>query len=413
MYNKFKYLNAEVEKVKKNTRKYVLFMFLLMVMLCITGCGNHTDTNGTESENNKDSDSTTNGDTDITDCIGIDTGTYNSETDAQSFYLWGDMAKTKNGFYFFDSTMLMFFDLASKQLVPVCNKPNCEHDSIASEGCNAIFSEYNITYDHMSGVRYYDGYLYITGCDEEGYDCLYRIAQDGSTREKYMKLYRSGRMSTETESYRRAPSFWIHRGYVYYINEMEETQVIRRMELGKDKAEVVYEAQGERATIYRMKAYGDYLVFQTGNFAEDMINIEARICAYNIKTGEIGTIVNDVYNEYHIYDGKVYYTTATEIRCYDMDSKEDEAIIEGNNGYYEFCLDDTYIYTFEDGGTLRVYNHGGAIKCTVADKKVRNLYYVHDGYLLSDISASGAAILGLIEVSDFADGKAQWDIFKY
>lgn len=395
--------------MKKYTRNSRFILLFIIVILCTAGCGSNKDKNdGTVVNNGVASN---NGD--ISKTICIDTGKYNAETDAQSFFIWGSVAQTKNGFYFFDNCTIMFYDFASKQVVPLCNRPNCTHDVINSPDCNAILNENDniaMNYDTLA-IQFYQGNLYISGCDKEGYDSIYKISQDGSTREQYMKLYRSGMTQTVNESYRRSPTFCIHRGYVYYINEMEETQTIRRMEMGKDDTEIVYEPKGERATVYRMKAYGDYLVFQTGNFAEDMINIDGRICAYNIKTGEIGTIINNVYNEYHVFNGKVYYTTATEIRCYDMETKEDVAVIKGNADYYTFCIDEDYIYTFQDGGTLRVYSHDGTLKCTVQDKRIHSLYYVNDGYLLGDTSTD--IDLGLIEVSDFADGTAEWEIFVH
>lgn len=392
--------------MKKIIGNATFIILLVSILLCLAGCNKQDGNEGAASNSSTGADEKV---------ISIDTGKYNAETDAQSFFIWGSVAQTKNGFYFLTGQNIMFFDATSKQIVPLCNRPNCSHDYREAQDCNASLmgnDSIAMSYDTPT-IQYHEGDLYISGCDHEGYDCIYKISQDGSTREKYMKLYRSGMTNTTTESYRRYPSFLIHRGYVYYINEMEETQVIRRMKMGKDEAEVVYTPQGERATVYRMKAYGDYLVFQTGNFAEDMINIEARICAYNVKTGELGTIVENVYNEYHIFDGKVYYTTQSEIRCYDMKTKEDVAIIEGNNGYYNFCLDDTYIYTFEDGGILRVYTHDGEIKCTVVDESVSTLYYVHEGYLLSDISAEAEIKFGVIEVTDFKDGNATWEIYKY
>lgn len=395
--------------MKKYTRNRMFILLFTIVILCMVGCGSNKDKNDGTAVNNGVA--SNNGD--ISKTICINTGIYNAETDAQSFFIWGSVAQTKNGFYFFDNRTIMFYDFASKQVVPLCNRPNCTHDVMNSPDCNAILNENDniaMNYDTLT-IQFYKGNLYISGCDKEGYDSIYKISQDGSTREQYMKLYRSGMTQTVNESYRRSPTFCIHRGYVYYINEMEETQTIRRMEMGKDDTEIVYEPQGERATVYRMKAYGDYLVFQTGNFAEDMINIDGRICAYNIKTSEIGTIVNDVYNEYHVFNGKVYYTTATEIRCYDMETKEDVAVIKGNADYYTFCIDEDYIYTFQDGGTLRVYSHDGTLKCTVQDKRIHSLYYVNDGYLLGDTSAD--IDLGLIEVSDFADGTAEWEIFVH
>lgn len=348
--------------------------------------------------------------------ISIDIGEYDAETDAQSFFKWGYITQSKQGYYFCYGKMLMFYDFKSKQVVPVCNKPNCTHDSTTSPDCNAVFSDNYMSYDTGTGVRYYEGYLYMTACDEDGYDCLYQISLDGSTREKYMRLYRSGKTETTTESiegtstqsYRRAPDYWIHRGYVYYINNMEKNLAIRRMKMGSEKEELVYQTQGERAALYRMKAYGDYLVFQTGNFEEDMIEIDAGIYAYNTKTREIGEIVNNVYNEYHIYGDSVYYATATGIRRYDMKTQEDTSIIDGKSDYYAFCVDEDYIYTYNNKSILEVYTRDGQVLCCVIASEMQNLYNVNDGKILAWFSGGK---LGIIETEDFADGKAEWTCY--
>lgn len=417
--------------MRKQQKNKLLMGMLIFIMVCtITGCDNSNsgpdntalDNTQTEADNtqtetdNTQLDGSENGNENITNTICIDTGKYNAETDAQSFFSWGYIAQSKQGYYFNYGNVLLFYDFKSKQVVPVCNKPNCTHDSITSPDCNAVFSDYYMSYDIRSGIRYYEGYLYMTACDEDGYDCLYRISLDGSTREKYMRLYRSGKTETTTETiegtstqgYRRAPHFWIHRGYVYYINNMEKNPAIRRMKMGSEKEELVYKTQGERAALYRMKAYGDYLVFQTGNFEEDMIEIDAGLCAYNTKTGEIGTIVSGVYNEYHIYGDSVYYATATEIRRYDMKTKEDIAVIEGNDGYYSFGIDEEYVYTYNDKSTLKVYTHDGEEICCVIASEMQYLYNVNDGKILAKFKDGK---LGIIETKDFADGKAEWTCY--
>ena len=398
-------------------------------MLCtVTGC-NQSSNGTTEGEHNIANTEPENKETDnsvlissenrtesVANMICIDTGEYDSETDAQSFFSWGHIAQSRQGYYFCYGKQLRFYDFKSEQVVPVCNRPNCTHDSITSPDCNANFSNYSIQYDIGVGMCYYEGNLYITGCDKDGYDCLYRISLDGSEREKYMRLYRSGMTVTTTETlegtstqgYRRSPNFWIHRGYVYYINNMEKALTIRRMKMGTDKEELVYQTQGERAALYRMKAYGDYLVFQTGNFEEDMIEVDASLCAYNTKTGEVGTIVQNVYNEYHIYGDDVYYATATEIRKYNMQTKEDMAIISGNSGYYSFCIDEDYIYTYNNGSILEVYTHEGQEVCCVVASEMQELYNVNDGKIVA-MFTNGK--IGIIETEDFADGKAEWSCY--
>ena len=76
-----------------------------------------------------------------------------------------------------NAPFLFFLPHDSNQVIKLCGRPDCKHDSVE---CNACF------FDAASGINYYDGYLYIAikTLDEKHMFELYRINLDGSNRVK-------------------------------------------------------------------------------------------------------------------------------------------------------------------------------------------------------------------------------------
>lgn len=89
-----------------------------------------------------------------------------------------------------------------------------------------------------------------------------------------MTLYRLEAGDGEVTPY---PEVCIHRGYVYYVIPFQSTMKLQRMKLGSKEAETVYEMTGDRQNLYRIKAYGNHIFFQAGNFSADNIDINASI----------------------------------------------------------------------------------------------------------------------------------------
>ena len=76
-----------------------------------------------------------------------------------------------------NARFLFFSPHDSNQVIKLCGRPDCKHDSVE---CNACF------YGAYSGVHYYNGYLYIAIQPLEGKYMfeLYRLNLDGSNRVK-------------------------------------------------------------------------------------------------------------------------------------------------------------------------------------------------------------------------------------
>ncbi|MCR5636250.1 MAG: hypothetical protein K6F76_03600 [Clostridiales bacterium] len=101
-----------------------------------------------------------------------------------SFY--NNIAVAEGGYYFttFEHHMLYYFDKATKKVVPVCNRPECSHDST---DCNAYIGEIQ----HYPGLWYYDGKLYVLGY-KSGIMGLYTVSKDGSEHSRLCDLSETG-----------------------------------------------------------------------------------------------------------------------------------------------------------------------------------------------------------------------------
>lgn len=332
---------------------------------------------------------------------------YEFATDAQPEYLWTSIARAEGGYYLWeedDWLRLMYYDIASGSYVPLCNKPNCSHND---EDCNAVFSSiYDSAIRYQSSyIQYYDGCVYVMGYDTKGYVSLYQVAPDGSTCEQYMTLYKADLSSTDGEVDFRAPYVCIHRGYVYFINNFESTLKIRRIKLGEDDVEIVFENADERPDLYRMEAYGDYLFFQSGNFIDDdYIDIEAGVFAMNVNTVEVQMVKKGAISDYAISDGCLYYSTESGINCYSLTDGMDQTVISGINreilvvhGKYIYCYDN-------DSNTLSQYNLKGELLGQVVDSDLYTCCLGDADYLFA-YSPLNAKV---IATKDLSQENAEW-----
>ena len=247
----------------------------------------------------------------------VDLETMNFKADKNGSYEESNesFAMTEDGIYYFVDEYLKFYDFSSKKKVTVCNKPNCKHDN---KECNAYFetSVAEKGYMDTTTIIYYEGYLYMAGCDDDGKVYLYRISKDGSSREKYMQLYGAnftdvGRQG-ETEDFSRTwicPDIVIRNGYVYYMFTSEDTcSGLMRKKLGSDKVEYVVKAKEDmHFQAYRINSNGDYLLFQVGVYNEDYTDMDAALYALNDTTDEIVKLVDDFQGRYYMRDDCMYY----------------------------------------------------------------------------------------------------------
>lgn len=250
-------------------------------------------------------------------------GEVNTEQDSQTYVEGEDfqnfltpvsaIAKTENGYYFFNNLMLYYFDAQTKETYPVCSKPNCDHNT---PSCMAFFNIFNFYPFQMS---YYKNALYVWGWEEDGsvrHNYIYSVSLDNYKRKKAAFLYDG----TNTGSY----YFIVHRGYIYYVKNggtdlKEQTAYLYRVKIGdtskKREEEPIYEFSGIGASVWNVTASGN--------------NIIVNNSAYGDTEG------NGYKNSYSIID------------IHSLKSRE---LVE--NGNYSVFADENYVYYGKNENTI-------------------------------------------------------------
>lgn len=231
-------------------------------------------------------------------------------------------ARGEQGYFFLRGHYIYYFDDATQQLTPLCNKVDCLHSMETDENeyakCNAYIQGYTGTSD--CGISYCNGYLYFTDIQftsEGDFIRLYRIKEDGSQRE----------MVCEWDFWKDSVEQWcIHRDTFYFVNqqyvvekdengkwESIEKYYVKKIPLTGEstcKEEIIYEADDNMNvfSLAYLEAYGNYLYFEElgtkvkdittitdENYLESMYHYRM---AYNIETKELIEIKIPQENKY-------------------------------------------------------------------------------------------------------------------
>ena len=329
-------------------KKRTLAVFIAAGLL-LCGCSGK---NNNDNNTNKDIDN--NVDNNINYVVGDYDFSYNEKTDSSVGYEWGYMSESHDGYYVSLQNNLKFLDSKLENCVPLCSNPDCTHNT---EECVSYIDRNGISLS--SSVYYNDGYVYETGVEKvENTGCdinLYRLKDDGTSFEKYMTLYRLEVNDDETPGY---PEICIHRGYVYYVIPFQSTMKLQRMKLGSKEAETVYEMTGDRQNLYRIKAYGNHIFFQAGNFLADNIDINASIFSYDIDTGKVEKVVENAVSYYGIGINRLYYSLDGGVQVYDFEKKASEEFIGKIYEEQSMLVSDKYV-TVYDKSNMQVYDFTG------------------------------------------------------
>ena len=329
-------------------KKRTLAAFIAVGLL-LCGCSGK---NNNDNNTNKDIDN--NVDNNVNYVVGDYDFSYNEKTDSPIGYEWGYMSESHDGYYVSLQNNLKFLDSKLENCVPLCSNPDCTHNT---EECVSYIYRNGISLS--SSVYYNDGYVYETGVEKvENTGCdinLYRLKDDGTSFEKYMTLYRLEVNDDETPGY---PEICIHRGYVYYVIPFQSTMKLQRMKLGSKEAETVYEMTGDRQNLYRIKAYGNHIFFQAGNFSADNIEINASIFSYDIDTGKVEKVVENAVSYYGIGINRLYYSLDGGVQVYDFEKKTSEEFIGKIYEEQSMLVSDKYV-TVYDKSNMQVYDFTG------------------------------------------------------
>ncbi len=410
--------------------KLIILLVMLCMAFCLISC--------TDSEKKLSTENI------VKSKVGLDLSAmeYNPETDAQSGFANynSHVTKSEHGYYFFDTGhmgFMMYYDINLGQKVPLCNRPDCRHDS---KDCNAYYMAIMNPADgiHYSTnyVQFYDGSLYVIGYDEEEYVNLYKISEDGSSREYSTALFKAdftpsdGVVSRDSREWS-TPEVCIHRGYVYFIDLRETEKKLRRVKIGESEAEVVYENESQ-SEVYRILPYGDYVFFQAAGVLGEEAEWDGNIYAYDIRSGEIQMVKKGVFTTYTIAGEQLYYCDDSGIWGCSLVTMEEKLLVKDVKSL-NFSTDGKYIYTCdEETGTLEVYDNKGNLIERVVDENVGIYFGCDSQYLfalgamehkhgtgsaevppagsvkLSDILSADKNFMAVMNLSKLQQGKGKW-----
>ena len=197
--------------------------------------------------------------------------TYVEGEDSQYFQRSGllknpSVQQTVEGCYVLHGEYVYFYDKASGQYTPLCNKPNCLHDRETDPDkkadCNAYLDDmWSAEYPEVC-LQLSEPYLYAFYSSDSFGFTLCRLGKDGSLKEEIW---------TTQEP---VSEFMVHRGYAYlsvggYIPSEEGLKAdfqILEMDLTKThniQSEEIFSYQTERlASLGDIAGYGNYIYFE-------------------------------------------------------------------------------------------------------------------------------------------------------
>lgn len=170
----------------------IILSFTLILILLLTGCHNTTTgSNGQGSGTSQTSSASRDGEDSQASgpfsSIGFVSEDYPITVSTQ--YNSAILKETKDGIHFFSHTMtgpgLLYYDKATGNIIPLCNKPECPHDG--NEFCVATNSNY-IVFDH----QLYNDKILMNAVHISNNSTEFKLlcaSLDGSTLEELVTFY--------------------------------------------------------------------------------------------------------------------------------------------------------------------------------------------------------------------------------
>lgn len=167
-----------------------------------------------------------------------------------------DVAAAENGYYYVTmENMLVYFDIETKDVVPVCAKPECLHDTY---DCNAYLGQLYV----FDSIYYYNGYVYYMPVNN-GMAELCRMDASGSSREIVGQLLPSEATSAIhlafNGDYAYAYNFTSH-----ISSEEEFTEELVELSLKDGTRNIVYSVTGKGLAVKNVKSFGDKVFYSSG-----------------------------------------------------------------------------------------------------------------------------------------------------
>lgn len=313
------------------------------------------------------------------------------------------MARGTDAMYFAADSFIYQLDEGTGTLAPLCNKPNCLHDKETDKNRKPECNAYITTDTSITGITYMNGCIYSImreWADDGSCDTLYKIAGDGSAKEKAYQ-WEGGIVE----------GWCIHRDVLYYVEhtydeDNEEHYAVKAMKLsgmGKRKAETIWKPDENVAVLSLLtpQAYGNHLYITINGLKgadlealkleEDFIKHSYnKTFQYNLQDKTLSEIQTPNQSDmqhvsevtfwqdkivYQAFDleNRHTYDTVTDVYIADLDGSNAKTLFKDMPLYRWYTSDGTYLYVSNCGECLDKIFHSDAYKENIND--LSNMQY--------------------------------------
>mgnify|MGYP002711198848 FL=1 len=215
---------------------------------------------------------------------------------------WYDLVSVEGGYYYMNfEQMLLFLNLETNDVIPVCAKPECNHKT--SE-CNAFFGNGAA----LRSIYYYRDYIYYFGLSN-GIAELCRMDKSGTTRETIAELMPNNGVDSISAVFQGEYAFVYETGGL--MNEQETARSIMKVSLATGDKTTVYTVKGKGISITNAKCFGDKIFFtvrEADSISDESTNVHSRgLFSYSCGNDVVEEVSDENINDYYVVDGALYY----------------------------------------------------------------------------------------------------------
>ena len=281
-------------------KKLISLLLSTALIICFAGC-NSQKSDSAKTDNTND---------DMSYTIGYDDQTGFTSRSSMN-------VSNGNGSFNFRVDQMIYTDYKSGLSTVVCSKPDCKH---TDETCGGYF---DTEFYFDKGYAFYDDSIWMLGestTDSKGVS-LYKISQDGITREEYCFLFSISDINNIFV-------FTIHRGYAFWTISYDDRAVLYSMNLEDKKVQTAFEQEGYFPYITSIFGCGNNIYLSTFYaFDEEWKDWNGKILRLNFQTNEY-EIILDTYADFAVNKNGLFYYTDGAVHKIDLSTKEDIVISE-------------------------------------------------------------------------------------
>ncbi len=291
-------------------KKIIALLLSFALILSIAGCNSQKNYTVPKTDNE-----------DMSYTIGYDDQTGFTSRSAMN-------VSNGKGSFSFRVDQMIYTDYMSGLSTVVCSKPDCKH---IDENCGGYF---DTEYYYGKGYAFYDDSLWMLG--ESSTDSksvsLYKISQDGITREEYCTLFS---ISDTNDIF----VFTIHRGYAFWTISYDDKAILYSMNLEDKKVQTAFEQEGYFPYISSLIGCGNCIYLSTFYaFDKEWKDWSGKIAKLNIATNQCEVIL-DSYADFTVNKNGLFYYFDGKIHKLDLNTKEDTVISEIGENQWSILSD--------------------------------------------------------------------------